>query len=140
MMDSPEMSPLSSLPSSQESTPSLDGRDSSESTPITSAEQTPTPKKREPKPRLGPQTIDFQAPITDAAALKVQKKQIDRLVKVLQKKKKIVVIAGAGISVNAGSKLPLPVFLLHLAKKYRLQFPTFEVPQDYLARFVQSTN
>jgi NAD-dependent histone deacetylase SIR2 len=33
-----------------------------------------------------------------------QKPQLDRLLKVLHKKRKIVVIAGAGISVSAGSK------------------------------------
>jgi NAD-dependent histone deacetylase SIR2 len=33
---------------------------------------------------------------------------LKRLMVALQKKKKIVVIAGAGISVSAGSKFPLP--------------------------------
>jgi len=40
-----------------------------------------------------------------------QKRQFDILMKLLRKKKKIVVIAGAGISVGAGSTLPLKFLL-----------------------------
>lgn len=38
-----------------------------------------------------------------AAALPKEQEQLDRLVKCLRKKRKIVVVAGAGISVSAGS-------------------------------------
>jgi NAD+-dependent protein deacetylase SIR2 len=70
--------------------------------------QPPAKRRRvEPKPRttmslnLGPDhSIDEQQP------------QLERLLKVLHKKRKIVVIAGAGISVSAGSMCPsTPSFL-----------------------------
>lgn len=63
----------------------------------------PPPTKRrklaEPKPRTT-QHLDLRLGEVDAS----QKPQLDRLLKVLHKKRKIVVIAGAGISVSAGSK------------------------------------
>jgi len=57
----------------------------------------------EPPRRKPPQHINLRLPLTEEV-LKAQKPQIDTLLKLLRKKKKIVVIAGAGISVRAGSK------------------------------------
>ena len=63
----------------------------------------PPPRKRrkvQPKPRTT-QHLDLtglSSPVTED-----QKAQLDTLLKVLRKRKKIVVIAGAGISVSAGS-------------------------------------
>lgn len=61
-------------------------------------EDAPAAKKRrtpEPKPRTT-QYLNLRSPSTE------QKKQMDLLMKVLRKRRKIVVIAGAGISVSAG--------------------------------------
>ncbi|KAL7273204.1 hypothetical protein RUND412_003961 [Rhizina undulata] len=46
--------------------------------------------------------LDLRCPLSDTASIKAQKQQLDKLLKGLRKKKKIVVIAGAGISVGAG--------------------------------------
>lgn len=66
-----------------------------------SGDDEPPPAKRrklaEPKPRTT-QHLDLRLGEVDAS----QKSQLDRLLKVLHKKRKIVVIAGAGISVSAG--------------------------------------
>ncbi len=60
-------------------------------------------KRAEPKPR----TREFLDLTTHPRSVVTeQKDQLDVLLKVLQKRRKIVVIAGAGISVSAGSKLP----------------------------------
>ncbi|PWW75981.1 DHS-like NAD/FAD-binding domain-containing protein, partial [Tuber magnatum] len=67
-------------------------------------ETEPPPKKQkiaEPPKRKPPQHINLRPPLTEEL-LKAQKPQIDTLLKLLRKKKKIVVIAGAGISVGAG--------------------------------------
>ncbi|RPA95288.1 DHS-like NAD/FAD-binding domain-containing protein [Choiromyces venosus 120613-1] len=69
-------------------------------------ETEPPPKKQkvtpsEPPKRKPPQHINLRLPLTEET-LKAQKPQIDTLLKLLRKKKKIVVIAGAGISVGAG--------------------------------------
>lgn len=64
----------------------------------------PPPKKRriaEPKPRTT-EYLDLTNASREYAA--TQKKQLDMLLKVLRKRRKIVVVAGAGISVSAGSK------------------------------------
>jgi len=61
------------------------------------------PAKRRTLSQQKPRTthhLDLQANELDGD----QKEQLDRLVKVLYKKRKIVVVAGAGISVSAGSK------------------------------------
>jgi NAD+-dependent protein deacetylase SIR2 len=55
----------------------------------------------EPKPRSTeflslPESLDHLNP--------ADKEQLDKLLKVLNKKRKIVVVAGAGISVSAGSE------------------------------------
>jgi len=75
--------------------------------PVAPADERPPAKKRkiaEPKPRTTAY-LDLR-PVNGAAAGDVgdgQKPQLDLLLKVLRKKRKIVVIAGAGISVSAGS-------------------------------------
>lgn len=51
------------------------------------------------------QHLDLRFPPSDPAEQKVHKRSVDALLKLLRKKKKIVVIAGAGISVGAGSKI-----------------------------------
>jgi NAD-dependent histone deacetylase SIR2 len=56
-------------------------------------------KLRQPKPRTT-HHLNLQSDELDAG----QKEQLDRLLKVLYKRRKIVVVAGAGISVSAGSK------------------------------------
>ncbi|MCJ1312878.1 hypothetical protein MMC25_006554 [Agyrium rufum] len=62
----------------------------------------PQPKKRrrtEPKPRTT-EKLDLRAP--NAVYTRETSPGLDRLLKVLQKRRKIVVIVGAGISVSAG--------------------------------------
>ena len=63
----------------------------------------PARKRRrvEPKPRTT-EKLDLTDPETMYTA--ESKAQLDRLLKVLRKRRKIVVIAGAGISVAAGSE------------------------------------
>lgn len=51
-----------------------------------------------------PQLLDLHWPLSDLSHLQSQKSQVDALLKLLRKKKKIVVVAGAGISVGAGSR------------------------------------
>ncbi|KAA8908453.1 Sir2 family histone deacetylase Hst4 [Sphaerosporella brunnea] len=57
-------------------------------------------QKRSPKPRET-EFLDLRSPSPEAPNTN-QKRQLDTLLKLLHKKKKIVVIAGAGISVGAG--------------------------------------
>ncbi|KAI9844414.1 MAG: hypothetical protein M1837_005615 [Sclerophora amabilis] len=69
----------------------------------------PVAKKRkmtEPKPRVT-EYLNFEPPSLKEGGMpeehmRAQKPQLDRLIHILRKKKKIVVIAGAGISVSAG--------------------------------------
>ena len=68
-------------------------------------QEQPLAKKRrrvEPKPRKT-DTLDLGTNPSNLAA--EQKDGLHKLVQVLRKRRKIVVIAGAGISVSAGSKL-----------------------------------
>jgi NAD-dependent histone deacetylase SIR2 len=58
-------------------------------------------RKMEAKPR----TTEF-LDLSSSASDEAQKTQLDKLLKVLYKKRKIVVVAGAGISVSAGSMYP----------------------------------
>lgn len=64
----------------------------------------PTKKRKmsQPKPRTT-QHLNLESEVLEAD----EKAQLDKLLKVLYKKRKIVVVAGAGISVSAGSKSPL---------------------------------
>ncbi|KAF8475601.1 DHS-like NAD/FAD-binding domain-containing protein [Kalaharituber pfeilii] len=57
---------------------------------------------RPPPVRKAPETIDLRACLSGPALTKAQQRSIDTLLKVFRKKKKIVVVAGAGISVGAG--------------------------------------
>ena len=69
--------------------------------------ESPTTKKRkraEPKPRT---TDHLDLTSNSQYSANDQKAGLDKLLKVLRKKRKIVVIAGAGISVSAGSTLSL---------------------------------
>lgn len=58
---------------------------------------------RVPPPRKAPETIDLRTLLSGPVTSKEQQRCLDALVKVFRKKKKIVVVAGAGISVGAGS-------------------------------------
>jgi NAD-dependent histone deacetylase SIR2 len=90
-------SQLSSAPSSSAASPAPDSREDG---------SPPTKKRRtsyEPKPRTT-QHLDFQASDVNAT----QKESLDRLLKAIHNRRKIVVIAGAGISVSAGSKSTSP--------------------------------
>jgi NAD-dependent histone deacetylase SIR2 len=60
-------------------------------------------KRPEPKPRT---TEHLNLMDDGPEASKEQKSQLDLLLKVLRKRRKIVVVAGAGISVSAGSMFP----------------------------------
>jgi len=80
--------------------------------PPASPAESAQPAKRKPsssKPRET-EHLDLSA-IADSEPMNGQKRQFDILMKLLRKKKKIVVIAGAGISVGAGSTLPLKFLL-----------------------------
>ena len=59
-------------------------------------------KRSEPKPRTT-ERLDLSGSMQTVAV--DQKYQLERLLKVLRKRRKIVVIAGAGISVSAGSEI-----------------------------------
>jgi NAD-dependent histone deacetylase SIR2 len=77
--------------------------------PAASPAESAPPAKRKPsspKPR-GTEHLDLSAAVADSELMNGQKRQLDILMKLLRKKKKIVVIAGAGISVGAGSMFPL---------------------------------
>lgn len=64
-------------------------------------EAPPKRRRTEPKPR----TTSYLDLTKDATHIRTeQKAQLDLLLKVLRKRRKIVVVAGAGISVSAGSK------------------------------------
>lgn len=65
----------------------------------------PTVAPVETLARKPAQHLDLRFPPSDPAEQKVHKRSVDALMKLLRKKKKIVVIAGAGISVGAGSKI-----------------------------------
>lgn len=86
------------------------------------SDDSPPAKKRktvEPKPRL---TQHLNLGSCPSSLATDQKVQLDTLLKVLRKRQKIVVIAGAGISVSAGSMYSLSFSLIMLN---RWQFLTF---------------
>lgn len=56
-----------------------------------------------PRLRKAPETIDLRTIHSGPVTLKEQQRRLDSLLKIFRKKKKIVVVAGAGISVGAGS-------------------------------------
>lgn len=91
--------------SSQESCTAFAASQPSHNEPSLGDDDLPPPKKRKIaaiKPRIT-EYLDLQLPQNSPAT--DQKAQLALLLKVLQKKRKIVVIAGAGISVSAGSML-----------------------------------
>jgi NAD-dependent histone deacetylase SIR2 len=66
------------------------------------SDERPTKRRRisaDPKPRL-----THQLDLTSAALSDGQEDQLDKLMNLIQNRRKIVVVAGAGISVSAGSK------------------------------------
>ena len=71
-------------------------------------DETPPTKKRkivEPKPRT---TQHLKLGASAQSLATDQKVQLDTLLRALRKRQRIVVVAGAGISVSAGSKCSLP--------------------------------
>lgn len=95
----------SSTPSGSQSPLKPDGeiRVNTAPAPRTAGDGQPPPKKRkiaQPKPRTT-EYLDLDSPDIDNKS-STSFTQLDRLIKALRKKKKIVVIAGAGISVSAG--------------------------------------
>ena len=96
------MSPPQDYPSpasSQEQDPQMSNMHSSKRRTLDDNEA-PAAKKRktaEPKPRTT-EHLDL------SQAMREQQSQMDILLKVLRKRRKIVVVAGAGISVSAGSR------------------------------------
>ena len=89
--------------SSQQSSATLSIAQPFSNDPVRGDEDLPQKKRRkvtETKPRIT-KFINLQSPSYGQAA--DQKADLDILLKVLRKRRKIVVIAGAGISVSAGS-------------------------------------
>lgn len=99
-------SPLSSQLSSLGSTPSPDGMDAHRrrDNDVDDDDDSSPPAKRR-KVEAKPRTTEF-LDLSSSASDEAQKTQLDKLLKVLYKKRKIVVVAGAGISVSAGSMYP----------------------------------
>jgi hypothetical protein len=78
-----------------------------------SVEAPPKRRRTEPKPR----TTSYLDLTKDAIHIATeQKAQLDVLLKVLRKRRKIVVVAGAGISVSAGSMTPKKNFPTHAGR------------------------
>lgn len=89
--------------SSQQSSATLSSAQPLSNDHVREDEDLPLKKRRkvtESKPRIT-KLINLQSPSYEQAA--DQKADLDLLLKVLRKRRKIVVIAGAGISVSAGS-------------------------------------
>ena len=95
----------SSIPSGSASP--MKGPDADSAREIQVRTDGPPPKRRRtaapPRPRTT-ERIDLENRVEEAD------ENLDRLLKALRRKKKIVVIAGAGISVSAGSRSPLAPF------------------------------
>ena len=90
-------SPPSSQSTSQSGSPAPDGTDSS----IMSDKDSPPPTKRR---RISKERTTGYLDLRRREVDPEQQPALDRLLKVLTKSQKVVVIAGAGISVSAGSK------------------------------------
>jgi len=109
---------------------------------------------RVPAPRKAPETIDLRTLLSGPVTSKEQQRSLDALAKVFRKKKKIVVVAGAGISVGAGSMYtqyeapPLippnhsknPACAPGLANAPKIQSRIFEVQADYFPHYGRITN
>ena len=74
-------------------------------------EQPPTKRRKRPEPK--PRKTDTLDLTKDLSSLATEQKDgLHKLLQVLRKRRKIVVIAGAGISVSAGSKSPRDIILM----------------------------
>lgn len=93
----PYPSPPASQQTSQNGSPAPDGMDS---TTGTDKDGQPPAKRRRISKERTTEYLDLRTDGIDPD----QQPQLDRLLNVLHKRQKIVVIAGAGISVSAGSK------------------------------------
>lgn len=91
----------------------------------------PSPPPEKEKKKKAAVYLDLQAPLTDKIAYDSQKRQVDMLLKLLYTKKKIVVVAGAGISVGSGGSCftVLPLYISHCRYSSRLSF--FRRPFHY---------
>ena len=102
-LQNPYPSPPASQLTSQSASPAPDGMESS--TVTDKDESRPTKRRRISKER-SKELLDLQSDDVEPD----QQHQLDRLLEVLHKHQKIVVVAGAGISVSAGStSILLPV-------------------------------
>lgn len=95
--NAPYPSPPASQQTSQSGSPAPDGMDSSNSTD----KEGPPPAKRR---RISKERSTEYLDMRDGEIDEEQRPELDRVLNVLHKRQKIVVIAGAGISVSAGSK------------------------------------
>ncbi len=94
-----DLGPYPSPPASQNTTPPPDGMASNS----TSDKEGPPPaKRRKISTERSTEYLDLRSSDVDPD----QRAELDRLLHVLHRRKKIVVIAGAGISVSAGSMSP----------------------------------
>lgn len=92
-------SPPRSTESSQSGSPVPDGMDSRN----TSDQDGPPPAKRRRISERKPRTTEY-LDLRSGHVKPGQESQLDRLLHTIHKRQKIVVVAGAGISVSAGSK------------------------------------
>lgn len=106
-------------------------QDESQKRPLESDDLPPAKKRKsvEAKPRTTVH-LDLQSPSPAAD----QSSQLALLLKVLRKRRKIVVIAGAGISTAAGGESCAPLSQLHVGLLIRPQSPTFGHLMAYLPR------
>jgi NAD-dependent histone deacetylase SIR2 len=112
--DDTDTSDLSSPPASPHpppgfypSPPPSQDQDADDSCAARSQDERPTKKRRrvEPKPRT---TQHLNLSRNDEQSYVQQHAQLELLKKILRKHRKIVVVAGAGISTSAGSMCPVP--------------------------------
>ena len=103
----PYPSPPASQQTSQSGSPAPDGMDSASST---DKEGPPPAKRRRVSKERTTEYLDMRRDEVDEE----QRPELDRVLNVLHKRQKIVVIAGAGISVSAGSMAPPLLFALVL--------------------------
>lgn len=91
--------PTPSQESSRKGTPGPD-----ESSAMSSDKDGPPPRKRRRTSERAPRTTEYLDLRDSKVQDEEQQEQLDRLLNVLHKRQKIVVVAGAGISVSAGSR------------------------------------
>ena len=117
----PYPSPPASQTTSHRNSPTPDGMDAS----ATTDKDGPPPAKRR---RTSKERTTEYLDLRDADVQLDQQPQLDRLLHVLHKRRKIVVITGAGISVSAGSKLRaqpeiIPTLLANDASQFLISAP-----------------